>query len=78
MKKLILSLISFYQKFLSVDQGYLGRIFGNPKVCIYQPTCSEYTYQAVSKYGIFKGSFLGLKRILRCHPFAQGGHDPVE
>ncbi|MEA3280939.1 MAG: membrane protein insertion efficiency factor YidD [Thermodesulfobacteriota bacterium] len=45
--------------------------------CRFYPTCSEYAYQAVLRYGLFKGSFLALKRILRCHPFNPGGIDPV-
>lgn len=45
--------------------------------CIYFPTCSEYAIQAIEKYGAFKGSLLSIKRILRCHPFAKGGYDPV-
>ncbi|MDO9566247.1 MAG: membrane protein insertion efficiency factor YidD [Candidatus Desulfaltia sp.] len=45
--------------------------------CRFYPTCSEYAYQAVLRYGPLKGSFLALKRILRCHPFNSGGVDPV-
>ncbi|NCT55832.1 membrane protein insertion efficiency factor YidD [bacterium] len=78
MKKSVSRLIRFYQKYLSIDQGYLGKLFGNPAVCIYDPTCSEYTYQAVNKYGVIKGFYLGIKRLLRCHPFAKGGHDPLK
>lgn len=48
-----------------------------PNSCIYTPTCSEYTMQAIKKYGAFKGLFLGAKRIARCHPFHTGGYDPV-
>lgn len=44
--------------------------------CLYYPSCSEYFEQAVMKYGILKGSAKGLYRILRCHPFAEGGYDP--
>lgn len=78
MKKLFLKLILFYQKFLSLDKGYLGILFGRPRVCIYTPTCSEYTYQAIERYGIFKGVIMGFLRILRCNPFAKGGYDPVK
>lgn len=46
--------------------------------CKYYPTCSEYTKQAIEKYGCIKGCFLGIKRILRCHPFAKGGYDPLK
>lgn len=47
-------------------------------MCVFTPTCSEYTRQAIEKYGFFKGSFLGFKRILRCHPFSKGGNDPLK
>ena len=65
MKKLVLSLIKFYQKYLSL------------KVCRFTPTCSEYTSQAVEKYGTAKGLYLGLRRVLRCHPWSRGGLDPL-
>ncbi|MDI6860865.1 MAG: membrane protein insertion efficiency factor YidD [Caldisericia bacterium] len=68
MKKLVLALIKFYQKFISP-------IF--PPSCRYTPTCSQYTFEAVQKYGVLKGLFLGIKRILRCNPFFPGGEDPV-
>ena len=45
--------------------------------CRFTPTCSEYTFQAVEKYGIITGCFLGIKRISRCHPFHEGGYDPL-
>lgn len=71
MKNLALAAIRLYQKYIS------GRfIFAN--VCRYQPTCSHYTYSAIERYGIIKGSFLGLVRILRCTPFSKGGFDPVK
>ena len=68
MKKLMIKLIEFYQKYIS---AYLG------KNCIYTPTCSQYTKEAINEYGAFKGTFMGIKRILRCHPFHKGGYDPV-
>ena len=45
--------------------------------CRFYPTCSEYTKQAIQKYGVFKGCWLGLKRICKCHPFNEGGYDPL-
>ncbi|HPX26773.1 MAG TPA: membrane protein insertion efficiency factor YidD [Treponemataceae bacterium] len=72
MKKLLTQffclLIRFYQVCISP--------FFPPK-CRYYPTCSTYTLEAIKKYGPFKGLFMGIKRILRCHPFHEGGFDPV-
>jgi len=48
-----------------------------PKSCRFTPSCSEYTANAIAKYGIIRGSYLGVKRILRCHPFGGSGYDPV-
>ena len=49
-----------------------------PPTCIYVPTCSEYAIEAINKYGALKGGFLAIKRILRCHPFAKGGYNPLK
>ncbi|MEG0252005.1 MAG: membrane protein insertion efficiency factor YidD [Christensenellaceae bacterium] len=68
MKKIVLGFIKFYQKAIS---PYF------PACCRYTPTCSAYAIQAVNKYGAFKGSFLAIKRVLRCNPFFKGGYDPV-
>ena len=68
MKVVRLLLIRFYRGFLSPLK---------PPSCRYIPTCSEYAMIAVEKYGAAKGSFLAIKRILRCHPFHKGGYDPV-
>jgi len=73
----VLFAIQFYQRTLSFDHGPLSKIF--PFFgCRFYPSCSQYTYQAISKYGVIKGSWLGLKRILRCHPWSHGGHDPLK
>ena len=64
-----IQLIKTYQK-------YISPLFG--KRCIYYPSCSEYTKQAVDKYGIIKGNILGIIRILRCNPFSKGGVDHLK
>ena len=69
MKFLVLDLLGIYKAVIS---PFL------PPACRFQPTCSEYAAQAVEKYGTLKGTWMGLKRILRCQPFCKGGHDPVE
>ena len=68
MSKLLLKLIRFYRKYLSPAR---------PPCCRFVPTCSEYALQAIGKYGALKGSWLALRRLLRCHPFCKGGYDPV-
>lgn len=73
-KSIVLSAIRFYQIIFSPDQGFLRRPFYG---CRFFPSCSEYTFQAIRKYGFFKGAFWGIKRILRCHPYSQGGYDPL-
>ncbi len=56
-------------------QNYISPI--TPKTCRYEPTCSHYTIEALKKHGVFKGGWLGLKRILSCNPFGGSGYDPV-
>jgi uncharacterized protein len=68
MKHVLIALVRFYQYAIS---PMLGRR------CRYFPTCSEYTVDAVQKYGALKGGWLGAKRICRCHPWHPGGYDPV-
>ncbi|OGY27323.1 MAG: membrane protein insertion efficiency factor YidD [Candidatus Woykebacteria bacterium RIFCSPHIGHO2_12_FULL_43_10] len=65
MKYLLLKLIKIYQ------------ILPKNPTCRYNPSCSEYSYQAVNKYGIIRGTQLSLKRLLSCHPFNNGGYDPL-
>jgi len=78
MKKIILSAIRFYQK-TAFFHIWIFRLFWvSDNVCRFTPTCSEYTYQAVEKYGVVKGLFIGLKRILRCHPWSRGGIDKLK
>lgn len=82
-KRVLLLSIRLYQRYLSFDTGWLGtvgRVLGlrsKSAICIYQPTCSEYMYQAIKRYGIIYGLWLGIQRIARCHPWAQGGIDPI-
>jgi len=77
MKKIILKTIKLYQKTLSPDHGY-GRFIIRNAGCRYHPTCSQYTYEAVEKYGTIKGLLMGAWRILRCNPWSKGGFDPVK
>jgi len=67
-KRMALLLVRFYQRLISPIL---------PRSCRFNPTCSEYTYQAIEKYGLIKGIYLGVKRILKCHPFHIGGNDPL-
>lgn len=73
---IVLKLIRFYQKTFSPDHGPFSLIHPWPGVCKFQPTCSEYAYQAIEKYGLIKGCFKAIKRICRCHPWSRGGYDP--
>ena len=72
MRKMLIRMIEWYQKHIST---WLASKQIN---CKYYPTCSEYTKQAINKYGVLKGIFLGGKRILRCNPFSKGGYDPLK
>lgn len=76
MKRAVLWLIRLYQKTISPDHGPLSG--GRQQVCRYYPTCSVYTHEAIERYGLGRGILKGGWRILRCNPFAKGGHDPVE
>ena len=69
MKRLMLKLIRFYQRYISP---------AFPARCRFSPTCSRYAYEAIAKYGALKGGWLALRRLLRCHPFYKGNYfDPV-
>ncbi|MDR3090343.1 MAG: membrane protein insertion efficiency factor YidD [Desulfobulbaceae bacterium] len=65
----VLGLLRFYRAFLS---PFL------PRACRFEPTCSRYMIEAVTKYGVRRGLFMGARRLLRCHPFSPGGYDPVQ
>ena len=68
MKRLLLSMIRFYRRYLSPLK---------PGCCRFIPTCSEYALVAIERFGAAKGTWLSVRRILRCHPFCKGGYDPV-
>lgn len=69
MKKLMLAMIRFYRRHISPH---------TPAVCRFYPTCSQYAYEAINKYGAFKGGWLAFRRLMRCHPFHKGSYfDPV-
>jgi uncharacterized protein len=67
--KACVALLGFYRRFISPIK---------PKVCRFYPSCSQYTQEALIKYGLFKGLLMGSKRLARCHPFNPGGYHPVE
>ncbi|NMB83929.1 membrane protein insertion efficiency factor YidD [Candidatus Roizmanbacteria bacterium] len=77
MKNIVLKSIRFYQKTSFFHTAVAKQFFLTDQVCRFQPTCAEYTYQAVEKYGTGRGLYLGLKRIIRCHPWNKGGYDPL-
>ncbi|UCH52083.1 MAG: membrane protein insertion efficiency factor YidD [Chloroflexota bacterium] len=68
MKWFMLELIKLYQSTISQV---------TPSACRFSPTCSHYAYQAIERYGLIKGSWLAAKRLARCHPWSNGGYDPV-
>lgn len=68
MKQLLIILIKFYK--LAISPLF-------PPSCRFYPTCSQYAIEALEKHGAFKGTFLAIKRVLRCNPFSKGGYDPV-
>lgn len=73
MKKVMIKLIEWYQKYVS---PYLSQVLNIH--CKFEPTCSEYTKQAINKYGAIGGIWRGFKRVIRCHPFSKGGYDPLK
>lgn len=82
MKKLLILIIKFYRRFLSPLKISFYHLFSFSSTdnigCRFYPTCSEYSIEAIEKYGAFKGLIISIKRILRCNPFNEGGYDPVK
>lgn len=76
-KRVILSIIKIYQKTISPDHGFFS-FWLKGKVCRFYPTCSEYAREAIEKYGVTRGIILATKRVSNCHPFNEGGYDPVK
>lgn len=72
MKKIVIKIIELYKKAVSPWLDIKGIH------CKYYPTCSDYSRQAIEKYGLCKGIFLSIKRILKCNPFSKGGYDPLK
>jgi len=68
MKWVFLKLIRFYQRHISTH---------TPPACRFRPTCSQYAFTAIERFGALKGGWLAVKRLLRCNPFCRGGYDPV-
>lgn len=68
MKAIVLALLRAYKRFISPAL---------PPSCRFTPTCSEYTYEAIQRYGVLRGGWMGLRRLARCHPWNPGGYDPV-
>jgi putative membrane protein insertion efficiency factor len=67
-KRIALALIRMYQKTISPAL---------PPLCRFVPSCSEYAYQSIAKYGVLRGGWMALRRLSRCHPLNSGGYDPV-
>jgi putative membrane protein insertion efficiency factor len=76
MRKIILILIVIYQKVLSLDHG-VPSWFLRRRICRFHPSCSHYMYDSIEKFGVLKGGWKGIKRFFRCHPWNDGGYDPV-
>lgn len=73
---IVIFFIKIYQKTLSFDHGFM-KVFRPYGSCRYRPTCSEYSIDALTKYGLIKGSIKTIWRVLRCNPWSKGGHDPA-
>lgn len=78
MKYVVIQLLRFYRRVLSLDHGIAGKIIPHTgTVCRFEPSCSLYMEEAVNRYGVLAGGWMGLKRLSRCHPWGKFGPDPV-
>lgn len=77
LKNFALKFIRWYQNSRIIDNPIFRIFYLTETTCRFTPRCSEYTYEAIEKYGVGKGSFMSLWRIVRCHPWSKGGYDPV-
>ncbi|PID84194.1 membrane protein insertion efficiency factor YidD [Candidatus Gracilibacteria bacterium] len=78
LQKSLISLVRWYQKYLSPDHSIWARKSDKLPHCKYTPTCSDYMIESVEKKGFFLGFLKGMWRILRCNPWSKGGYDPVD
>jgi putative membrane protein insertion efficiency factor len=76
-RKLLLKLVRTYKASGIIDNPVVKMFIPGVSVCRFQPTCSEYMYEAIEKHGVIKGLYLGIRRILRCHPGSRPSYDPV-
>lgn len=76
-RQVALKCIRFYQQTLSLDHGYLRFLTPGQGRCRFYPSCSEYGYQAVERFGLWRGGWLAFRRVLRCNPFSSGGVDEI-
>ncbi|MDO8659487.1 MAG: membrane protein insertion efficiency factor YidD [Candidatus Parcubacteria bacterium] len=75
MTRILLKIIKFYQRTSSPDHGIV--FAGNNMRCRFYPSCSQYTYEAIERYGASRGLLKGLVRVLKCNPLSKGGYNPV-
>ncbi|HRY63096.1 MAG TPA: membrane protein insertion efficiency factor YidD [Patescibacteria group bacterium] len=77
-RRLAIFFIKIYQKTLSFDHSFWGKLVKPHGQCRFYPTCSNYSISALEQYGLFKGLLLSIKRIIHCHPWSRGGYDPIK
>lgn len=75
MKVVFIKIIKIYQRVLSPDKGIFAK---KHQTCVFYPTCSDYSIEAVTKYGVIKGFFMSIRRVLRCHPWQKDHIDPLK